>query len=61
MSEKDTIGSALTRLVVYVIVAVIILGILNWIFHYFIPETVARYPSLRSLAMISDFAPGISL
>ncbi|MCC6027142.1 MAG: mechanosensitive ion channel family protein [Archaeoglobi archaeon] len=59
MSEKDTIGSALTRLVVYVIVAVIILGILNWIFHYFIPETVARYPSLRSLAMISDFAPYI--
>ena len=59
MNEKDTIGSALTRLVVYVIVAVIILGILNWIFHYFIPETVARYPSLRSLAMISDFAPYI--
>jgi small-conductance mechanosensitive channel len=59
MNEKDTIGSALTRLVVYVIVAVIILGILNWIFHYFIPEIVARYPSLRSLAMISDFAPYI--
>ncbi|MCS7129940.1 MAG: mechanosensitive ion channel family protein [Archaeoglobaceae archaeon] len=59
MAEKDTFGGALTKLVIYVVIAVAVLGILNWVFYYFIPEIIAKYPSLRSLAMIVDFAPYI--
>lgn len=58
MAEKDTFGKALTKLVIYVVIAVVVLGILNWVFYYLIPE-VAKHPTLSSLAMISDFAPYI--
>lgn len=59
MAEKDTIGNALTRLVIYVVVAVVVFGILNWVFYYLIPDIVAKYPGLRGLGMIVDFAPYI--
>lgn len=57
MAEKDTLSNALSKLVIYAVIAVLVLGILNWVFYYLIPETVARYPALRNLAMIVDFAP----
>ncbi|MEM1670627.1 MAG: hypothetical protein QXU31_00990 [Archaeoglobaceae archaeon] len=57
MSEKDNVGGALTKLVIYIVIAVAVLGILNWFFYYLIPELVAKNPNLRSLAMIVDFAP----
>ncbi|MEM2457388.1 MAG: mechanosensitive ion channel family protein [Archaeoglobaceae archaeon] len=59
MSEKDNVGGALTKLVIYIVIAVAVLGILNWFFYYLIPELVAKNPNLRSLAMIVDFAPYI--
>jgi small-conductance mechanosensitive channel len=57
MAEKDTIGAALSRLIVYVIIAVVVLGVLNWIFYYLIPDIVAKFPALRGLAVVADFAP----
>ncbi|MDI9642629.1 MAG: mechanosensitive ion channel family protein [Archaeoglobaceae archaeon] len=59
MAEKDSFGGALSRLVIYVVIAVLVLGILNWFFYYLIPDIVAKNPSLHSLAMIVDFAPYI--
>ncbi|MEM1579293.1 MAG: mechanosensitive ion channel family protein [Archaeoglobaceae archaeon] len=59
MPEKDSFGGALSRLVIYVVIAVVVLGILNWFFYYLIPDIVAKNPSLHSLAMIVDFAPYI--
>jgi len=56
MAEKDCFGNALTRLVVYVVIAVAVFGILNWIFYYLIPD-VAKYPALSGLKMVVDFAP----
>ncbi|MDK2875943.1 MAG: hypothetical protein PWQ22_353 [Archaeoglobaceae archaeon] len=45
MAEKDTLSNALSKLVIYAVIAVLVLGILNWVFYYLIPETVARYPA----------------
>lgn len=59
MVEKDSVGGALSSLVIYVVIAVVVLGILNWFFYYLIPDLIAKSPSLRSLAMIADFAPYI--
>ncbi|MFN3384141.1 MAG: mechanosensitive ion channel domain-containing protein [Archaeoglobaceae archaeon] len=57
MSEKDTVGGALSKLVLYIAIAVVVFGLLNWIFYYSIPELVAKYRDLKSLLMIIDFAP----
>lgn len=57
MSDGDSFGSALSRLVLYIVIAVVILGVLNWFFYYLIPELIAKYSNLQSLAMLVDFAP----
>jgi len=57
MAEKDTVSASLSRLILYVVIAVVVLGVLNWVFYYLIPDIVAKFPPMRGLAVVADFAP----
>jgi amino acid transporter len=41
-SSKDSLGSILGKLIIYIIIAVVVLGVLNWFFNYFIPDLVEK-------------------
>ncbi|MEM2590056.1 MAG: mechanosensitive ion channel family protein, partial [Zestosphaera sp.] len=56
-SSKDSLGSVLWRLVIYIVVAVLVLGVLNWFFNYFIPDLVEKNKALEGLLVLRDYQP----
>ncbi|MFN3805507.1 MAG: mechanosensitive ion channel family protein, partial [Pyrobaculum sp.] len=56
----ETFGRALSRLVMWVVAAVAIFGVLNWVL-YLIPDVVAKTPALKGLEIVRDFAPYINV
>ncbi|MEM2021963.1 MAG: mechanosensitive ion channel family protein [Zestosphaera sp.] len=56
-SGEDKLGSVLWKLVLYIVIAVIIMGILNWIFNYLIPDVVATHKELEGLLVLRDYQP----
>ncbi|MEM0015240.1 MAG: mechanosensitive ion channel family protein [Zestosphaera sp.] len=57
-SGEDKLASALQKLVIYVVIAVIVMGVLNWIFNYLIPDVASAY-KLEGLLVIRDYQPYI--
>ncbi len=58
-SGKDSFGSILGRLIIYLIIAVVVLGVLNWFFNYFIPDLVEKNKALEGLLVLRDYQPYI--
>ncbi|MFN3268551.1 MAG: mechanosensitive ion channel domain-containing protein [Zestosphaera sp.] len=56
-SSKETISSALKKLIIYIVIAVIIMGVLNWFFNYLIPDLVEKNKALEGLLVIRDYQP----
>lgn len=56
-SGEDKLGSVLWKLVLYIVVTVIIMGVLNWFFNYLIPDVVAVHKELKGLLVLRDYQP----
>jgi len=56
-SGRETFGSVLRRLVTYIVIAVLIMGFLNWFFNYLIPGLVEKNKALEGLLVVRDFQP----
>lgn len=56
-SSKENLGSILWRLIIYIIIAVLIMGVLNWFFNYLIPDIVEKNKALEGLLVIRDYQP----
>ncbi|MEO3993935.1 MAG: mechanosensitive ion channel family protein [Desulfurococcaceae archaeon TW002] len=55
--SKETIGSALQKLIIYIVITVIVMGVLNWFFNYLIPNIVEKNRALEGLLVIRDYQP----
>jgi len=58
--EKDGIGSALAKLIIYTVISAIILAIVNYFFNVMIPEISAKYPQLSNIAVVKDYYPYVN-
>lgn len=56
-SSKETLGAILWRLIIYIVIAVLVMGFLNWTFNYLIPGLVERNKALEGLLVVRDFQP----
>ncbi|MFN7105172.1 MAG: mechanosensitive ion channel domain-containing protein [Pyrobaculum sp.] len=56
-----TFAGALSKLVMWIVVAVVTLGVLNWFVNYFLPDVIEKAPAFKSLEMVKDFAPYINV
>ncbi|MEM0021576.1 MAG: mechanosensitive ion channel [Fervidicoccaceae archaeon] len=61
MAEKaDSVGRALGKLILYIVIVAIFLGIVNYFFNVFIPQIGESYPSLKSLSILKDYYPYVN-
>lgn len=55
-SSNDEVGSALRKLILYVVAAVVVLGVLDWVFNYLVPD-IAKATGLSGLLVLTESLP----